>query len=243
VVRRTRDAPRHQCRGDAYVASVERVVRVAHARSVPVIVDAAAQVPPISSLWSYTRGAGADLVIVSGGKGLCGPQCSGVVLGTKNIVESCRANGNPNMSIGRAMKVGKEEMIGLLAAVQWYMEQDEVEMVAGYEAMVQHWIEGLSGLAGLTVSRGYPNEAGQPFGRAIVRVTSPCRWARDEIVEQLWDGDPRVAVGVVGEDAIALNPQTLVPGEDEIVLTRLRALLVPACEAAVRLRFEGPPES
>ena len=65
------------------VASVERVVKIAHAHSVPVIVDAAAQIPPISSLWNYTRDAGADLVIVSGGKGLRGPQCSGLVLGAE----------------------------------------------------------------------------------------------------------------------------------------------------------------
>jgi uncharacterized pyridoxal phosphate-dependent enzyme len=208
------------------VGSVKRVAKVAHAHSVPVIVDAAAQVPPISSLWSYTRDGGADLVIVSGGKGLRGPQCTGLVLGAKNIVGSCRANGNPNMSIGRAMKVGKEETIGLLAAVQWYLEQDEAQMTAWYEAAVRLWLDGLAGIAGVDASRGYPNEAGQPFGRAIVRVAPPCRWARDEIVQQLWDGDPRVAVGVVGEDAIALNPQTLVPGEEELVLARLLTLLV-----------------
>jgi uncharacterized pyridoxal phosphate-dependent enzyme len=207
------------------VASVERVVKTAHSHSVPVIVDAAAQIPPISSLWSYTRDAGADLVIVSGGKGLRGPQCSGLLLGAKDIIESCRANGSPNMSIGRAMKVGKEEMIGLLAAVQWYLEQDEAEMVTSYEAAVRRWIDGLAGVPGVVAWRGYPNEAGQPFGRAIVRITTPCRWTRDEIVQKLWDGDPRVAVGAVGDDSIALNPQTLSPGEDEVVLARVRALI------------------
>jgi uncharacterized pyridoxal phosphate-dependent enzyme len=209
------------------VASVGGVVKIAHARSVPVIVDAAAQIPPISSLWNYTRDAGADLVIVSGGKGLRGPQCSGLVLGARNLVESCRANGSPNMSIGRGMKVGKEEMIGLLAAVKWYLEQDEAAMMGSYEAAVQGWIDGLAGIPGVAASRGYPNEAGQPFGRAMVRITTPCRWTRDETVQKLWDGDPRVAVGVVGADAIALNPQTLDPGEYEIVLARLRALLRP----------------
>jgi L-seryl-tRNA(Ser) seleniumtransferase len=210
------------------VASVERVVKIAHAHSVPVIVDAAAQIPPISSLWNYTRDAGADLVIVSGGKGLRGPQCSGLVLGAKNLVESCRANGNPNMSIGRGMKVGKEEMIGLLAAVEWYLEQDEAATMDWYESTVRRWIDGLAGIPGVAASRGYPNEAGQPFGRAIVRITTPCRRSRDETVQELWDGDPRVAVGVIDFDAIALNPQTLGPDECEIVLARLRALLLPA---------------
>jgi uncharacterized pyridoxal phosphate-dependent enzyme len=209
------------------VGSVGRVAEVAHSFGVPVIVDAAAQIPPISSLWSYTREAGADVVIVSGGKGLRGPQCSGLVLGRKNLVESCRANGSPNMSIGRPMKVGKEEMIGLLAAVEWYLEQDEAAMVAGYESAVRRWVDGLAGIPGVDVWRGYPNEAGQPFGRAIVQVAAPCPCTRDEIVRQLWDGDPRVAVGLVGDDAIALNAQTLSPGEDELVLERLRALLEP----------------
>ncbi len=188
------------------VASVERVVKTAHAHSVPVIVDAAAQVPPISTLWHYTRDAGADLVIVSGGKGLRGPQCSGLIIGDKDLVESCRANGSPNISIGRGMKVGKEEMIGLLAAVTWYLEQDEAATMARYESAVQRWIEGLASLPGVAAWRGYPNEAGQPFGRAIVRITTPCRWTRDEIVQALWDGDPRVAVGLIGDGAIALKP-------------------------------------
>jgi L-seryl-tRNA(Ser) seleniumtransferase len=129
------------------------------------------------------------------------------------------------MSIGRGMKVGKEEMIGLLAAVMWYLEQDEAAMNARYESAVQRWVDGLAGIPGVAASRGYPSEAGQPFGRAIVRITSSCRWTRDETVRELWDGDPRVAVGVVGDDAIALNPQTLGPGECEIVLARLRVLL------------------
>jgi uncharacterized pyridoxal phosphate-dependent enzyme len=210
------------------VADVERVAKIAHAQSVPVIVDAAAQIPPVSSLWRYTQDAGADLVIVSGGKGLRGPQCSGLVLGSKSLVESCRANGNPNMSIGRSMKVGKEEMVGLLAAVEWYLEQDEAAMTAWYEAVVRLWIDGLIGIPGVAPSRGYPNEAGQPFGRAILQITSPCPWTRDEIVQQLWDGDPRIAVGLVGHDAIALNPQTLAPGEEEVVLARARSLLAPA---------------
>src|SRR5262249_48793703 len=117
--------------------------------------------------------------------------------------------------------------IGLLAAVEWYLDQDEAEMVARYEETVHMWIEGLAGAAGVSPSRGYPNEAGQPFGRALIAVRPPCRWSRDEIVQQLWDGDPRVAVGVAGDDAIALNPQTLGPGEDEVVLARLRALVCP----------------
>jgi uncharacterized pyridoxal phosphate-dependent enzyme len=210
------------------IDAVANVVAVTRAQGIPVIVDAAAQIPPISSLWSFTRDAGADAVIVSGGKGLRGPQSSGIVLGTRAIIEGCRANGGPSSTIGRPMKVGKEEMVGLLAAVGWYLEQDEAEMTARYEASVKLWIEGLTGVPGVLVSRGYPNEAGQPFGRAVVRMAPSCPSSRDEVVRALWEGDPRVAVGVIGADALALNAQTLEAGQDQLVLERLRDVLARA---------------
>jgi L-seryl-tRNA(Ser) seleniumtransferase len=201
------------------------VVAVAHARGVPVLVDAAAQIPPIANLWRFTRELGADAAIFSGGKGLRGPQPSGLVLGRRGLIEGCRANGNPNHGLGRPMKVGKEELAGLLAAVEWSLEQDEEALLAGYEATVQRWLRGLDGLPGVAAERGYPSEAGQPHSRAIVRVGPPCPWTRDELVAALWEQDPRIAVGTAGAEAIALNPQTLEPGEDELVLAALRRLL------------------
>jgi uncharacterized pyridoxal phosphate-dependent enzyme len=205
--------------------ALEDVVRIAHSKRVPVLVDAAAQIPPLASLWHFTCELGADAAIFSGGKGLRGPQSSGLVLGRRSIVESCIPNGPPNHSLGRPMKVGKEEMLGVLAAVEWSLQQDEQALLATYERMVERWIEGLSGLPGVSVERGYPSEAGQPHGRALVRLGSACRLTRSELIAALWDGEPRIAVGEVEPDAIALNPQTLEPGEDEIVLDALRRLL------------------
>lgn len=204
---------------------LDRVVEIAHRRGVPVLVDAAAQIPPISSLWRFTADLGADAVIVSGGKGLRGPQASGLVLGRRAIVDGCRANANPRYSIGRPMKAGKEEILGLLAAVEWSLDRDEDAVLAGYEESVRLLVDGLAGLPGVTASRGYPSEAGQPHGRAIVRLAPPCRWARDDLVAALWDGDPRIAVLPHGPDGLALNPQPLEPGEDRVVLAALQALL------------------
>ena len=207
---------------------LEQVIPVAHARRVPVLVDAAAQIPPLSNLWRFTCELGADAAIFSGGKGLRGPQSSGLVLGRRAIVENCVANGPPNHSLGRPMKVGKEEMLGILAAVEWSLEQDEPVLLASYEAMVQRWIDGLSGLPGVRVERGYPSEAGQPHPRAILHIGPGAVLERSALVAALWDGEPRIAVGEVEPDAVALNPQTLEPGEDEIVLAALRRLLGPA---------------
>ncbi|MET9245366.1 hypothetical protein [Nonomuraea sp. NPDC003709] len=197
--------------------------------AVPVIVDAAAQIPPVSSLWRFTTELGADAVIFSGGKGLRGPQSSGLVLGRRWIVDRCRAHASPNQQIGRGMKVGKEELLGLYAAVEWTLEQDEEALLAGYEQMVDRWIAGLREVPGVVAERGYPSEAGQPHGRAVVRLLTTSGWTRDGLVQALWDGDPRIAVGVSGvpDDAIALNPQTIEPGEDLVVLDALVRHLSP----------------
>ncbi len=206
---------------------IEEVVRIAHARGVPVLVDAAAQIPPVSNLGRFTRDCNADAAIFSGGKGLRGPQSSGLVLGTKEIVAGCRANGNPNHSLGRPMKVGKEELAGILAAVEWSLAQDEPATLARYEATVQRLIDGVADIPGVTAERVYPSEAGQPHGRAVVHINSPCPLNRDEVVAALWNATPQIAVGThrLSDDAIALNPQTLEPGEDEVVLAALRWVL------------------
>ena len=124
------------------------------------------------------------------------------------------------------MKVGKEEMLGILAAVEWSLQQDEPALLASYEATVQRWIEGLTGLPGVTAERSYPSEAGQPHSRAIVHLSPASPWTRTTLARALWDGNPRIAVGEQSPDAVALNPQTLEPGEDEIVLSALRRLLL-----------------
>lgn len=216
---------------------VEPVVEAAASYGVPVIVDAAAQVPPVASLWRFTAEVGADAVIFSGGKGLRGPQSSGLVLGRRWIVERCRAHASPYQEIGRGMKVGKEELLGLLAAVEWTLEQDEDALLEGYEQMVARWVEGLRGLPGVDVGRGYPSEAGQPHSRAVVRLSTTSGWTRDQLVAALWDGDPRIAVGTIGvrEDELALNPQTVEPGEDVVVLDALVRLLGAAREDPSRV--------
>ena len=116
---------------------IEKVVEVAHARGVPVVVDAAAQVPFVRNLWHFTKDVGADIAIFSGGKGLRGPQSSGLVLGKAEIIANIYPNSSPNSAIGRPMKVGKEELVGILAAVEWTLAQDEDAIIEGYERIVQ----------------------------------------------------------------------------------------------------------
>ena len=207
--------------------TIEEVIAIAHAHHVPVIVDAAAQIPYVANFWRFTRDLGADAVIFSGGKGLRGPQSSGLVLGTRAIIEGCRAHGAPNHGFGRPMKVGKEELAGILAAVVWTLDQDEDELIGGYEQIVANWIEDLAGIPGVRVDRSYPSEAGQPYPRAFVHLAEPSPWTPDAVVDALWEGSPRIAVAAPSDapGVVALNPQTLEPGQDEIVLKRLREVL------------------
>lgn len=204
---------------------IEEAIRVTHAKGVPFLVDAAAQIPPISNLWHFTRDLGADIAIFSGGKGLRGPQSSGLILGRPDLVEAARLNGPPSSSIGRPMKVGKEELAGALTAVAWSLEQDEVALMERYETVVHGWIEDLSRLKGVNVSRIFPSEAGQPMPRARVEITVESGTSRDEVIERLRSGPERVEVGVDTKDetVLYLNPQTLERGEEEIVTARLVA--------------------
>ena len=114
--------------------SLERTIDIAAKYKIPVIVDAAAQLPPVSNLWHFTRNLGADLAIFSGGKALCGPQSSGLILGNHHLIEAVRANGSPFQRLGRAFKASKEEIAGLLRAIELYVNRD-------HEAEWKKWSE------------------------------------------------------------------------------------------------------
>src|SRR5437016_670754 len=107
-------------------------IRVAHSHGVPCFNDAAADVPPISNLWNYTR-MGFDLVTFSGGKGIRGPQNAGLLLGRKDLIAAAVQNNSPNSdSIGRGMKVAKEQIVGMVAAVDWFLSQSDAGMEAEF---------------------------------------------------------------------------------------------------------------
>lgn len=203
---------------------LEEVIRIAHAHDVPVVVDAAAQLPPTENLWHFTRDMGADLAVFSGGKDFHGPQASGLVVGTQRMIDAIAANGSPNQRLARAMKVGKEEMIGLLTAIERYMQVDWRERVEAYEAMVAHWVERLNSVPGFTAERVFPNEAGQPTPRCRLRFDPVLELTAADVARQLWEGDPRIAVAVDSKDAISFTPELLREGEDNIVLGRLVSL-------------------
>ncbi len=204
------------------------VVAIAHAHGLPVIVDAAAQLPPPENLWRFTSEQGADLAIFSGGKDLAGPQASGLVLGRAELVAACAAHAAPNQRMGRPMKVGKEEMAGLLAAVELYLSQDHAARIARFEQIVAAWVDALDDGDGVRAHRQFPNEAGQPTPRAVITLDpARCGLTGAELRRRLWESDPRIAVAAAGEQGISLTPDTLEPGEELLVVEQIRRALKP----------------
>ena len=204
---------------------LEQVIEIANASDVPVIVDGAAQVPPTENLWQWTQ-MGAALAVFSGGKDLHGPQSSGLVVGRQDLIEAMRLNGSPNHSIGRPMKVGKEEMMGLLKAVELYLTINQEDRLSRDEETVAGWCQELNKVAGVSAQRSFPNEAGQPLPRALVTIDpAVANVTRDGVVQQLLEGSPAISVATADSDGIFVNPMTLYENEDEIVLKRLLDIL------------------
>ncbi|MDE0469826.1 MAG: aminotransferase class V-fold PLP-dependent enzyme [Candidatus Poribacteria bacterium] len=205
--------------------SYEEAIAIAKRHGVPLIVDAAAQLPPPENLWRFTE-MGADLALFSGGKGLCGPQSSGLIVGNKSLIEAIAFNGPPHPFIGRGMKVGKEEMVGLLAAVNWYLDQDYEALQQSYEDQVTYYDEVFADIQGVTVHRSFPSEAGQPMPRTEIRFDAEqLGITRDEILQQLTEGEPSIDIAGAGADGVLINGQTLMPGEVEIIAQRLKEIL------------------
>jgi L-seryl-tRNA(Ser) seleniumtransferase len=200
---------------------LERQIEIGRSRGIPVIVDAAAQIPPVENLWRFTQ-MGAEAALFSGGKGLRGPQASGLILGTRKIVEACAFNACPRAFIGRPMKSGKEEIVGLMTAVRRYLDLDQEALSRLYAEQVRHVVESLAGRPHVTARRDFPSEAGQPMPRAeIILDERALGLGRDELLARLRDGEPAISLAPAGEHGVFFNPQTLEPGEELIVARRI----------------------
>ncbi|MBP1995866.1 aminotransferase class V-fold PLP-dependent enzyme [Paenibacillus eucommiae] len=198
--------------------SLQEVLDIAKPLGIPVVIDAAAQLPPVDNLWLYTQ-MGADLVIFSGGKTLRGPQSAGLIVGRKALIEACRMNVGPQISVGRPMKVGKEEMVGLLAAVERYVTLDHGQLKLQYESFVEIIREELS-TCGYEVRRVYPGPTGQDYPRAAVKT--PLLQSAT-LKEQLEHSTPSIIVALSADnEEILINPLHLEREDLDLVLQVMR---------------------
>jgi L-seryl-tRNA(Ser) seleniumtransferase len=208
---------------------LESVIRIAHAHDLPVIVDAAAQVPPVRNLWKFTAELGADLAVFSGGKEMRGPQSSGLIVGKRTWIDAVRAVGPPHQRLGRAFKVGKEEMVGLYAAVrrfvhfdhrQWYLDQvrDCAELAAK-----------LGDIPGVVANVEDRNRVGAEIPR--VRIELPPSASADQLVSMLRAGQPSIIIRSHEPGVAHVGLDLLVDGQLEILTDRLLAS-VRSCAAS-----------
>jgi L-seryl-tRNA(Ser) seleniumtransferase len=220
--------------------SREDWVRVAHQHGVPCFNDAAADVPPISNLWKYTQ-MGFDLVTFSGGKGLRGPQCTGLLLGRKDLIEAARKNNSPNSNtVGRGMKVAKEEIVGLVAAVDWFLKQDEAAMEAEYRGRADRIAKHLSAIPTLQTQIFIPEVANHVPHLLITYDQNKVKLTGAEVMQKMRQGKPRIELnpatgGAPASAGLQGGPNTIVVGvwmlqrgEEMVVARRLREVLQQA---------------
>ena len=204
--------------------SLPEVITTAKEKEIPVIVDAAAELPPVENLSRFYH-MGVDLTVFSGGKDIGGPQASGLIVGRRDLIACCALNANPNYSIGRTMKAGKEEIAGLVKAVELYLQQDFAAEAQMWEDMVAYMVAALTDVPGLEVRRVSPSEPGvQPnwiprmhldWDKNLISLN------REAVKSHLMQTDPGIAVGTT-PTGLFVNPQTLMPGQEKIVVQRLR---------------------
>lgn len=212
--------------------SLREIVSIARPENIPVLVDAAAEdlvVPnPHLSL-------GADMVAYSGGKCLRGPQCAGLLLGRKGLVSAAWISMAPHHGFGRGFKVGREEIMGMLTAVEMWMKRDHVKEQKTWTSWAEHIAKRLKDVKGVTT------EIVQPRGLSNRAPSLKVEWDNEKValtgqeVEQLlWDGDPRVAVSGAGsflpfppnqQPNIRIYPSQLQSGEEKIIADRIFEIL------------------
>jgi L-seryl-tRNA(Ser) seleniumtransferase len=200
---------------------VAEMARIGHAHGVPTLVDAAAERPDVPNRYLAD---GADAVAYSGGKCLRGPQASGLVLGRKDLLQAAFLNGAPHHALARPMKAGKEEIMGLLAAVEQWVQRD-------HAAEWQEWERRLAVIeAAVTSFPSVTTSIRQP-GRSNVAPVLRVTWEPEtlgmtglELKRQLSAGEPRIEV-FAGRDGFSIMPYMMEAGEDAVVARRCAEII------------------
>ena len=202
----------------------EEFAQLGKKHGIPTFNDAAADVPPLENLWKYT-GMGFDLVAFSGGKGICGPQSSGLRRGRKDLIAAARLNGPPNSdSIGRGMKVNKEEMLGLLVALDLYLKKNHDQERREFEKRAEAIQKSVFDVPGVKSEIFVPEVANHVPHVRISWDAAKGTTAAD-VVKALRDGEPSIGTRSEG-GALVVGVWMMRPGEEKIVARRLREVLL-----------------
>jgi L-seryl-tRNA(Ser) seleniumtransferase len=203
----------------------EEFVAIAKQHNVPTLIDAAADVPPVENLWKYTK-LGFDLVGFSGGKGLRGPQSTGLLLGRKDLIEAARLNNSPNGdTLCRTNKVNKEEIIGMLVALETYLKLDHAAEWKEWEDRCRRIAEALKEFQDVKTEVRVPAIANAVPHLHIRWDTQARKISGADMVKKLREGKPSVELAPGARYPLVIGVWMMEPGEDAIVGERIRAIL------------------
>ncbi len=209
----------------------EEWVQRARRYGVPTLIDAAADVPPVERIAEYAK-MGYDLIAVSGGKAIRGPNNTGLLLGRKELIEAAKLNANPNCgTIGRMMKVGKEDMVALLAAVERFVKLDPVAEMREYARRVEVVAAAVRDIPTVQCEGIIPKIANHVPHLQIVWDEKRVKITPAKVTKELAEGNPPIRIGRVsgtGDKGILISVLTLQADEEKIVAARLAEILKKA---------------
>lgn len=204
---------------------------IARESGIPTMIDIAADVPPVENLWKFND-MGFDLVCISGGKALLGPQSAGILMGKKNLIAAARLNAPPRAGIARGHKVNKEEIIGMYAALERYVKLDHAKEWKEWERRVSVIETSVKKVKGVKTLVDVPAVANHNPSLKVIWDPQHTVLTGDELGKRLRNGSPSIEVVSWEEkDSIRLTVFMLKPGEEEIVARRLREELEKAGKA------------
>jgi L-seryl-tRNA(Ser) seleniumtransferase len=202
----------------------EEFAQLGKQHGIPTLNDAAADVPPVDNLWKYTK-MGFDLVAFSGGKGIRGPQSAGLLLGRKDLIAAARLNGPPNSdSIGRGMKVNKEEMLGMMVALEVYVKKNHEQERREFDKRADTIQKSATEVPGVKADIFVPDIANHVPHIRISWDADAKKMTAADVVRALRDGEPSIGTRAEGA-TIVIGVWMMRQGEDKIVARRLRQVL------------------
>jgi L-seryl-tRNA(Ser) seleniumtransferase len=233
---------------------IESILKITKPAGVPVLLDDAGGIPPFDSFTRYAK-IGVDLFCFSGGKGLSGPQCSGVLLGRKHLIDAALANSNPwEGAVCRPMKVGKEEIMGIVAAIEYWSRADQAALNREWQSRVERIQKLVVTVPGVTTSIETPQDENSYPTLTVAWDEKKFGLTVAQCDQQLREGEPRIEVltnsnpsGVLARirdndphregrehpNHVQIISMTLQPGEDLLVGNRLRQILDKARKQSV----------
>ena len=199
---------------------VDEWVKLAHENQIPAFNDAAADTPPVSHLWDYAN-MGYDLIAFSGGKAIRGPQCAGLLIGKKELIANALLNNSPHEdTLGRGMKVGKEEIIGMVKALECYLNEDHAALDKEWWRRLDAVSAEVARVPGVATSFNVPDVANHVPHMRIFWDPRKISLSPHDAASALRNGKPSIVLGS-SEGGLGMNSFMLKPGEEKIIAAQL----------------------